>query len=100
MKFRYLLATTLLFTGAAATWIPGTGIKLKKSKIRGIESSGMLCSEAELGLSDDHQGIIELAGDADVPLNRAVYKLARQVEDDGSEPGLRWLDELLVATVT
>ena len=33
------------------TWIPGTGIKLKKSKIRGVESNGMLCSEAELGLS-------------------------------------------------
>lgn len=43
--------------------IPGTGTKLKKSKIRGVESSGMLCSERELGLSDDHEGIIDLDGD-------------------------------------
>ncbi|MBN1601005.1 MAG: phenylalanine--tRNA ligase subunit beta [Chitinispirillaceae bacterium] len=33
---------------------------IKKSKIRGTESFGMLCSERELGLSDDHDGIIEL----------------------------------------
>ena len=43
--------------------IPGTGTKLKKSKIRGVESSGMLCSERELGLSDEHEGIIDLEGD-------------------------------------
>ena len=43
--------------------IPGTGAKLKKSKIRGVESSGMLCSERELGLSDEHEGIIDLDGD-------------------------------------
>ena len=47
------------------TRIPGTGITLKKSKIRGVESNGMLCSEAELGLSEDHDGIIELADDAE-----------------------------------
>lgn len=33
---------------------------IKKAKIRGIESSGMLCSEKELGLSEDHEGIMEL----------------------------------------
>jgi phenylalanyl-tRNA synthetase beta chain len=54
------------------TWIPGTGIKLKKSKIRGVESNGMLCSEAELGLSDDHDGIIELAGDPELGSSAAV----------------------------
>ncbi len=48
------------------TWIPGSGTKLKKSKIRGVESNGMLCSEAELGLSDEHAGIIELADDAEL----------------------------------
>ena len=47
------------------TWIPGTGITLKKSKIRGVVSAGMLCSEAELGLSDEHDGIIELANDTE-----------------------------------
>jgi len=42
------------------SFIPGTGIKLKKSKIRGVESCGMLVSEREMGLSDEHDGIIEV----------------------------------------
>src|SRR6185437_1325042 len=40
--------------------IPRTGAVLKASAIRGVESQGMLCSGYELGLSDDHDGIIEL----------------------------------------
>ena len=48
----------------SGTVIPGTGDKLKKSKIRGVESNGMLCSEREMGLSDDHDSIIELPDDA------------------------------------
>jgi len=50
----------------AGTHIPGTGLDLQKGVIRGEESNGMLCSERELGLSDDHEGIIELADDAPV----------------------------------
>jgi phenylalanyl-tRNA synthetase beta chain len=46
--------------------LPGNGMLLKKAKIRGVESSGMLCSERELGLSDEHEGIIELADDAPI----------------------------------
>jgi len=42
------------------SFIPGTGIFLKKSKIRGVESSGMLVSEREMDLSDEHDGIIEV----------------------------------------
>ncbi len=42
-------------------YIPGTQIYLKKGKIRGEISEGMLLSERELNLSDDHDGIIELA---------------------------------------
>ena len=45
------------------TYIPGTKINLKKSEIRGVESCGMLLSERELGISDEHDGIIELNGD-------------------------------------
>ena len=41
--------------------IPANGMVLGKAKIRGVESRGMMCSGAELGLSDDHDGIIELA---------------------------------------
>ena len=40
--------------------IPKTKMKLKIAKIRGVESRGMLCSEYELGLSKDSDGIIEL----------------------------------------
>ncbi|MGA0369675.1 MAG: phenylalanine--tRNA ligase subunit beta [Kiritimatiellia bacterium] len=36
------------------------GLKLKRAKIRGVESLGMLCAEDELGLSGDHSGIMEL----------------------------------------
>lgn len=40
--------------------------KIKKAKLRGVDSFGMLCSAAELKLSDDHDGLYELAGDAPV----------------------------------
>jgi phenylalanyl-tRNA synthetase beta chain len=40
--------------------IPKSNFKLKVAKIRGIESSGMLCSESELNLSNESEGIIEL----------------------------------------
>jgi phenylalanyl-tRNA synthetase beta chain len=44
------------------TILPGD-FKIKKSKVRGVESQGMLCSERELGLSEDHTGIMELPED-------------------------------------
>ena len=46
------------------THVPGTGVDLKPGVIRGVESNGMLCSERELMISDDHEGIIDLPGDA------------------------------------
>ncbi|MGI9249150.1 MAG: phenylalanine--tRNA ligase subunit beta [Woeseiaceae bacterium] len=42
------------------------GMKLRKSKIRGVVSNGMLCSAVELGLGDESDGIIELPADAPV----------------------------------
>ena len=42
------------------SFIPGIGIKLQATKIRGVKSSGMLLSERELSLSDQHDGILEL----------------------------------------
>jgi phenylalanyl-tRNA synthetase beta chain len=45
------------------SYIPGTDITLKPSKIRGEESNGMLCSSRELQLGDDHSGIIDLPVD-------------------------------------
>jgi phenylalanyl-tRNA synthetase beta chain len=49
------------------------GVKLKKTKIRGVESQGMLCSAAELGLGDDAGGILELGEDAPVGSSLAAY---------------------------
>ena len=42
------------------SYIPGTELHLKKTKIRGVESCGMLVSEKEMGISDEHDGIIEI----------------------------------------
>ena len=50
----------------AGVRIPGTGLDLKKSVIRGVESAGMLCSAREIGIGEDHEGIIELADDAPI----------------------------------
>ena len=47
----------------AGTKLPN-GMKLKKAKIRGVESNGMLCSAIELGLGDEADGIIELPENA------------------------------------
>jgi len=51
---------------AVGSVIPASGEVLKKAKIRGVESQGMLCSARELGLGEDHDGIIELPTDAKV----------------------------------
>ena len=42
------------------TWVPGIEVELTAARIRGVESSGMLVSEREMGLSDEHDGIIDL----------------------------------------
>ncbi|MES2984839.1 MAG: phenylalanine--tRNA ligase subunit beta [Pseudomonadota bacterium] len=44
--------------------IPTNGMEIKKAAVRGVESHGMLCSARELGLGDDHEGIMELPLDA------------------------------------
>ena len=56
-----------------ATRTPRPKKKLKPSKIRGVESSGMVCSERELGLSEEHEGIIVLPEDAPVGMPLRDY---------------------------
>ncbi len=46
--------------------IPGSGDVLKPGEIRGEKSNGMLVSEREMGLSDEHEGIIEVAADSEI----------------------------------
>ncbi len=53
--------------------------KIKRSKIRGVESLGMLCAEDELGIGPSHEGIMELPADA--PVGMAAKEYLR-VEDD------------------
>lgn len=55
------------------TYIPGKDMVLQVGTIRGVESRGMLVSEFELQLSDDHEGIIELPNDAPVGKSYADY---------------------------
>ncbi len=56
------------------THVPGTGVDLKPGNIRGVDSNGMLCSERELLLSDNHDGIIELPADAPLGLRYIDWK--------------------------
>ncbi|MEY4207294.1 MAG: phenylalanine--tRNA ligase, beta subunit [Pseudomonadota bacterium] len=54
----------------------GKPFEIKVGKLRGVESQGMLCSARELGLSEDHGGLLELPGDAPVGKNfRDYYQL-------------------------
>jgi phenylalanyl-tRNA synthetase beta chain len=58
---------------APGTFIPGKNITLEVGTIRGVESRGMLVSAAELMISDDHDGIIDLPADAPVGKSYAEW---------------------------
>lgn len=55
------------------TYVPGIDTTLGVGKIRGVESFGMMCSERELELSDEHNGIISLPSDAPVGTRFSDY---------------------------
>ena len=61
-----------IVTAMIGAVLPGD-FKIKKSKLRGVESCGMNCSARELGLGDDHDGIIILPKDAPVGMDYTDY---------------------------
>jgi len=52
--------------GTAGLYVPGLDVTLKAAIIRGVESNGMMLSEHEMNLSDEHSGIIDLPSDTPV----------------------------------
>jgi phenylalanyl-tRNA synthetase beta chain len=58
---------------APGTYVPGIDVTLGVGKIRGVESRGMMCSERELQISDEHNGIIDLPADAPIGTSFAAY---------------------------
>ena len=57
--------------------IPKTNFELKIAKIRGVESRGMLCSESELNLSNESEGIIELKN-KEKEIGKSYFKISSQ----------------------
>lgn len=68
----------------------GKPMVLKPAVIRGVESAGMVCSEKELGLSEEHEGILVLAEDAPVgaPLSAALGDIIFDVDVTPNRPDL------------
>ncbi|MEE9374783.1 MAG: phenylalanine--tRNA ligase subunit beta [Rhizobiaceae bacterium] len=55
------------------TYVPGIDVTLGVGNIRGVESFGMMCSERELEISEDHDGVIDLPEDAPIGTPYADY---------------------------
>ncbi|MEN7537518.1 phenylalanine--tRNA ligase subunit beta [Aurantiacibacter flavus] len=72
--------------GSPGAVVPANGMVLRKAAIRGVESSGMMCSTRELELGEDHDGIIELPDDAPIGTDFAEYHGASPVLDVAITP--------------
>ncbi len=66
---KVLMATV----GTLLTFTSGDQVKIKKSKIRGAESYGMICAEDELGIGTSHEGIMVLPDDTPVGIPAAEF---------------------------
>lgn len=67
------LKAPLALIGATLPLEDGKELKIKKGKLRGVESFGMLCSATELGMSDKSDGLLELPADAPVGMDIRDY---------------------------
>ncbi len=67
------LKAPLALIGAVLPMSDGSDLKIKKGKLRGIESFGMLCSATELGMADKTDGLLELPADAPVGADIREY---------------------------
>ena len=72
--------------GLPGAVVPANGMELRKSAIRGVESNGMMCSTRELGLGEEHDGIIELPADAPIGASFADYQGSDPVFDVAITP--------------
>lgn len=71
----------------SGTYIPGLDITLKKTKIRGIESNGMMVSEREMCLSDEHEGIIDVDDKYEIGTSITdIYGLDEKIIEIGLTP--------------
>ncbi len=73
------------------TWIPGKNLIIKKGNIRGEISEGMLCSPSELGISDEHEGIIELSNEV---------KIGESFKDIANKQKYSRLDPVIEISIT
>ncbi len=67
------LKVPLALIGAVLPLPDGKDLKIKKGKLRGVESFGMLCSSTELGMSEKSDGLLELPEDAPVGADIREY---------------------------
>lgn len=72
--------------GLPGAVVPANGMELKRSAIRGVESNGMMCSTRELGLGEEHDGIIELPEGAPIGQSFADYTGSDPVFDVAITP--------------
>ncbi|MDJ0979523.1 MAG: phenylalanine--tRNA ligase subunit beta [Erythrobacter sp.] len=72
--------------GLPGAVVPSNGMELRKAAIRGVESTGMMCSARELELGDDHDGIIELPEEASVGHSFADYQGSSPIIDVAITP--------------
>lgn len=74
--------TVVVATVGTTLYTPeGESFKIKKSKIRGVESFGMICAEDEIGIGNGHAGIIELPAEAEAMIGRPAAEYYK-IEDD------------------